>query len=58
MIGLADGAETPSRRTALVWHWAWLMVLATWLILAHGCHGGDHDDELAVMPFGDRTTGR
>jgi hypothetical protein len=34
--------------------WVWLVVLATWLIVAHGCHGGDHDDELAVAPGEER----
>jgi hypothetical protein len=35
---------------ALAWRWAWLAVLAVWLIFAHGCHPGDHDDELAIVP--------
>jgi hypothetical protein len=26
-----------------------LFVLAGWLIFCHGCHTGDHDDELAVI---------
>ena len=34
----------------LLWRWAWLLVLATWIIVAHGCHAGDHDDELAIVP--------
>lgn len=39
---------------ALAWRWVWLVVLATWVILAHGCHTGDHDDELAVVVIEDR----
>jgi hypothetical protein len=31
-------------------------VLATYLIVAHGCHAGDHDDELAIVPCGERAT--
>jgi hypothetical protein len=38
------------------WRWAWLVVLATSLIVAHGCHAGDHDDELAIVPCGERAT--
>ena len=36
--------------TAPPWRWLWLGVLAAWLIVAHGCHAGDHDDELVIAP--------
>jgi hypothetical protein len=41
---------------SLAWRWAWVAVLATWLILAHGCHAGDHDDELVITWPDDRAT--
>jgi hypothetical protein len=43
-------------RPALAWRWGVLVVLAVALVLAHGCHAGDHDDELAVCPPGVRAT--
>ena len=30
-------------------------MVAVWVILAHGCHDGDHDDELAVLGSDDRS---
>ncbi len=30
---------------------ALLALLAAGVILCHGCHGGDHDDELIVFPL-------
>jgi hypothetical protein len=38
-------------RSGWLARWAWLVLLAGWVILAHGCHAGDHDDELAVVPI-------
>lgn len=32
------------------WYWVPLMLLAGLLIVSHGCHAGDHDDELSVAP--------
>jgi hypothetical protein len=32
-----------------LWRWGWLLLVATALIFCHGCHGGDHDDELLVV---------
>jgi hypothetical protein len=33
---------------AMFWRWAWLVVIIVWPLFAHGCHSGDHDDELAA----------
>ncbi len=41
---------------APAWRWAWLVLLAAGLILAHGCHAGDHDDDLVIAPLGQRTS--
>src|SRR5215203_4213515 len=41
---------SPPRRTPAFWRWAWVVVVLAWPIFAHGCHGGDHDTELAVPP--------
>jgi hypothetical protein len=32
------------------WRWAWVAAILVWPIFAHGCHTGDHDDELALTP--------
>ena len=40
----------PGVRRARFWRWAWLVVALVWPAFAHGCHAGDHDDELAVAP--------
>ena len=37
----------PSR--TFPWRWLWLLLLASCVIVCHGCHGGDHDDELVVF---------
>ena len=42
--GLGDGFTRVYWRTIL-----WVMV-STWIIWAHGCHGEDHDDELRDRP--------
>jgi hypothetical protein len=31
-----------------LWFWLALVVLVGILIFSHGCHSGDHDDELSV----------
>jgi hypothetical protein len=36
------------------WWWAALLLLAAGLILCHGCHGADVDDELSVLLGRDR----
>lgn len=28
--------------------WVIVVVLSGWLIVSHGCHRGDHDDELVI----------
>jgi hypothetical protein len=40
--------KRPGVRKARFWRWAWLVVALVWPAFAHGCHAGDHDDELAV----------
>jgi hypothetical protein len=42
--------QQTARRGARFWRWAWLVVALVWPAFAHGCHAGDHDDELAVVP--------
>ena len=41
-------SQPRARAMVSPWRWAWLLMLATWVIVAHGCHGGDHDDELSL----------
>lgn len=33
--------------------WGFLILLATCVIVAHGCHSGDHDDELILFTHPD-----
>jgi hypothetical protein len=40
--------KRPGVRGAKFWRWAWLVVALVWPAFAHGCHAGDHDDELSV----------
>jgi hypothetical protein len=44
----AHAAGSPDRP---FFRWVVLLVLAAGLIFAHGCHAGDHDDELAAVLF-------
>jgi hypothetical protein len=37
-------------RGAAMWRWAWLLAVLVWPVFAHGCHTGDHDDELMIAP--------
>lgn len=40
------------RRPALgcPWRYAWLLAVLVCPLFAHGCHTGDHDDELSASP--------
>ena len=40
--------KRPGVRGARFWRWAWLIVAVVWPAFAHGCHAGDHDDELSI----------
>ena len=46
--------ERPGTQSAGAWNWAWLVLILVWPVFAHGCHGGDHDDELAAPPEASR----
>ncbi len=41
--------RSPHHLAGFLWGWGWLILLAGSVIVCHGCHGGDHDDELMVM---------
>lgn len=43
----APTASLPRR----LWQSVFLALLAGCLIVAHGCHSGDHDDELLIVLF-------
>ena len=44
--------EAGARR--LFRRWGWLLLLAACVILCHGCHAGDHDDDELIVFFLDR----
>lgn len=42
-IGTAD-------RGARWWRGGLLLLVLAWPLFGHGCHSGDHDDELVLIP--------
>jgi hypothetical protein len=46
---ITSGRPTPpSRRRFWLWHGIAALCLTLILVVAHGCHSGDHDDELLL----------
>ena len=39
----------PSLPGEALFRWIVFLLLSSWLLFAHGCHAGDHDDELFTI---------
>jgi hypothetical protein len=54
--GVASVRERPADAcgSEKLWGWLWVppLVLGGYLLFTHGCHRGDHDDELIVLTIG------
>src|SRR5436305_886353 len=46
--GLGGGVASGGLVLGALRRWGWLLLVATCAIYCHGCHTGDHDDELVV----------